>query len=64
VRSHTLKSMCEWVGKISVDKINGVIIPSIKNLSNDSNNNVKLALSKLMGVTCKLVGEEATSNKL
>jgi len=56
--------MCEWVGKISVDKINSVIIPSIKNLSNDSNNNVKLALSKLMGVMCKLVGEEATSNKL
>jgi len=56
--------MCEWVSKISVDKINSVIIPSIKNLSNDSNNNVKLALSKLMGVMCKLVGEEATSNKL
>jgi len=64
VRSQTLKSMCQWINKISVDKISTVIIPSIKNLSNDSNNNVKLALSRLLGVLCKVCGEEITTNKL
>lgn len=64
VRSQTLKSMCIWINKISVEKISSVIIPAIKNLANDANNNVKLALSKLLGVLCKVCGEEVTANKL
>jgi len=53
VRSQTLQSMCKWIEKISIEKIVAVVIPSLKNLSNDSNNNVKLSLSKLLGVMCK-----------
>lgn len=64
VRSQTLKSMCQWIQKISVEKISTVIIPAIKNLANDSNHNVKLELSKLLGVLCKVCGEEVTANKL
>jgi hypothetical protein len=64
VRSQTLKSMCQWIHKISTDKISTVIIPAIKNLANDANNNVKLALSRLLGVLCKVCGEEVTANKL
>jgi len=64
VRAQTLKSMSVWINKISVEKISSVIIPAIKNLANDANNFVKLALSKLLGVLCKVCGEEVTANKL
>jgi len=64
VRTRTLDSMIGWIHKISLDKINNVVYPSLKSLAQDSNNNVKVSLSKLLGIMSKHFGENITSNKL
>lgn len=64
MRAQTLISMCSWIEKISLEKVSALVIPALKNSASDSNNNVKLALAKLLGVMSASCGEELTANKL
>jgi len=56
--------MCEWIGRVNEDKINSLIYASIRLMSSDTNNNVKLKLAVLLGIMAKTLGTEFTTNKL
>jgi len=53
VRSITLNYMCEWIHRVNQEKVSNVIYNSIRLMSSDSNNNVKLKLAKLIGIMAR-----------
>jgi len=56
--------MCEWIHRVNQDKITAIIYNSIRLMSSDSNNNVKLKLAKLIGIMAKTLGADFTKDKL
>lgn len=64
VRSITLEYMCNWIVKVNIHKINEILYNTIRLMSSDTNNTVKLKLAKLIGIMAKTLGVEFTTNKL
>lgn len=56
--------MCDWIHRVNQDKITAIIYNSIRLMSSDSNNNVKLKLAKLIGIMAKTLGADFTKDKL